>query len=43
MDDGFQAIAEEVGITTIADWVDREAPDERSRKWADHVFLGQKK
>lgn len=42
MDDGFQAIAEEVGISTIADWVDREAPDERSRKWADHVFLGQK-
>lgn len=42
MDDGFQAIAEEVGIVTVADWVDRSAPDERSRKWADHVFLGQK-
>lgn len=42
MDDGFQAIAEEVGITTVADWVDRSAPDERSRKWADHIFLGRK-
>lgn len=43
MDDGFQAIAEEVGIYTIADWVDRSAPDERSRKWADHIFIGQKR
>lgn len=43
MDDGFQAIAEEVGIFSIADWVDRAAPDERSRKWADHIFVGQKR
>lgn len=42
MDDGFKAIAHEVGIKVIADWVDRSAPDERSRKWADHVFIGQK-
>lgn len=42
MDDGFKAIANEVGIRVVADWVDRSAPDERSRKWADHVFIGQK-
>lgn len=42
MDDGFKAIAYDVGIKVIDDWVDRSAPDERSRKWADHVFIGQK-
>lgn len=42
MDDGFKAIAEEVGIAVIADWVDRSAPDDRSRKWQDHVFVGYK-
>ncbi len=42
MDDGFKAIAEEVNLTVIADWVDRKAEDERSRQWADHVFIGQK-
>lgn len=42
MDDGFKAIAEEVGITIVADWIDKSAPDERSRKWQDHVFIGYK-
>ena len=42
MDDAFRFIADEVGLVTIADWIDRDAPDERSRKWADHVFVGEK-
>jgi SAM-dependent methyltransferase len=42
MDDAFAAIAEETGLKTILDYVDLKAPDERSRKWADHVFLGRK-
>lgn len=42
MDDGFKAIADDVGLTVIADWIDKTAPDERSRQWADHVFIGQK-
>jgi hypothetical protein len=42
MDDGFKAIANDVGLEVVADWVDRSAPDERSRKWADHVFIGKK-
>jgi len=40
--DSFQAIAEEVGLATVRDWIDYTAPDERSRKWADHVFIGKK-
>lgn len=42
MDDAFKSIAEETGLTVIADWIDLDAPDERSRKWADHVFVGKK-
>lgn len=42
MDDGFKAIAKDVGLKVVADWVDRDAPDERSRRWNDHVFIGQK-
>lgn len=42
MDDSFKAIAADVGLQVVADWIDRSAPDERSRKWADHVFIGQK-
>lgn len=42
MDDAFQAIAEEAGLETITDYVDRSQPDERSRRWADHVFVGRK-
>jgi hypothetical protein len=42
MDDAFQAIAEEAGLETVTDYVDRSQPDERSRRWADHVFVGRK-
>jgi SAM-dependent methyltransferase len=42
MDDAFKAIAAEVGLKVVADWVDLNAPDERSRRWSDHVFVGQK-
>ena len=42
MDDAFRAIAEETELTVVADWIDNRAPDERSRKWADHVFVGQR-
>lgn len=42
MDDGFKAIAEEANLRVVADWIDHSAPDERSRKWADHIFIGQK-
>ena len=42
MDDGFKAIAKEAGLETVADWIDHKAPDERSRKWRDHIFIGRK-
>lgn len=42
MDDSFKAIAEEVKLEVVADWVDREAPDERSQRWQDHVFIGKR-
>ena len=42
MDDAFMAIAEESNIKVIGDWIDFTAPDRRSRKWADHFFVGQK-
>lgn len=43
MDDSFKAIAEETGLKVVANWIDRSAPDQRSAKWADHVFIGKKK
>lgn len=43
MDDAFKAITEDLPLEVIADWIDRDAPDERSRKWADHVFVGRVK
>lgn len=43
MDDGFRFIAEDVGgIEIVADWIDYDAPDERSRKWQDHLFVGKR-
>ncbi len=43
MDDGFRFIMEDIGgIKTIADWIHKDAPDERSRKWQDHLFVGEK-
>lgn len=42
-DDAFQFIIQDVGgIKSIADWIQRDAPDERSRKWQDHMFVGEK-
>ena len=40
--DAFKAIADEVELQIVADWIDFEAPDDRSRKWKDHVFVGRK-
>lgn len=42
LEDAFYSIAEEVGLEVVADWIDRSAPDERSRQWSDHVFVGRK-
>lgn len=42
MDDGFKAIAEDVGLEIIDDWVDRTETDKNSRRWCDHVFIGRK-
>ena len=42
MDDAFHAIAYECGLKTVADWIDKSAPDERSAQWSDHVFIGKK-
>ena len=42
MDDSFKAIADEVGLKVVDDWVDLNAPDERSRRWKDHTFIGRK-
>lgn len=43
MDDAFRFISEDVGgIKIIADWIDKNAPDERSHKWQDHLFVGEK-
>lgn len=42
MDDAFIFIAEDVGLTVVADWIDNSASDARSSKWRDHVFVGQK-
>lgn len=42
MDDAFKSIAQEIELTVIADWIDYHAPDDRSRKWSDHVFIGKK-
>ncbi len=42
MDDAFKAIAEEVGVKVIADWVDRSKHNDRSDLIHDHVFVGRK-
>ena len=43
MDDAFRFIAEDIGgIKISADWIHKDAPDERSRKWQDHLFVGEK-
>jgi len=41
--DSFKAIAEEVGLKVIADWIDPGTEWEpRSARWSDHTFVGQK-
>lgn len=42
LDDAFTGISKELNLKTIADWIDRQAPDDRSRKWADHIYIGEK-
>ena len=43
MDDAFRFITEDIGgIKIVADWIHKDAPDERSRKWQDHIFVGEK-
>lgn len=42
MDDSFKAIAEETGLTVVADWIDTGPWEERSARWKDHVFIGMK-
>jgi len=44
MDDGFRAIADEVGLHVLADWVDTTPyiPGSPNADWRDHVFIGQK-
>jgi SAM-dependent methyltransferase len=42
MDDAWKAIATDVDLELIACWITRDAPDERSRKWQDNVFVGRK-
>lgn len=42
MDDGFKAIADEVKLKVIADWIDHDATQKDSIPWKDHVFIGQK-
>jgi len=43
IDDAFRFIAEDIGgIKIIADWIHKDAPDQRSRKWQDHLFVGEK-
>jgi SAM-dependent methyltransferase len=42
MDDSFKAIAEEVGLKIIANWIDTTTTDKKSIPWKDHIFVGQK-
>ena len=41
--DSFKAIAQECELKVIADWIDDGRKwEERSARWKDHVFVGQK-
>jgi len=42
MDDSFKAIAEDVGLKVVVDYIDKTALDQRSARWQDHVFIGKK-
>ena len=45
MDDAFKSIAapDEVDLEVVANWVDLNAPDERSQRWKDNTFIGRKR
>lgn len=43
MDDGFKAIAEDVGLEILYDWIDKTSQDKKSIPWSDHVFIGKKR
>ena len=42
MDNAFEAITEDCQMQIVANWITENAPDERSRKWRDNVFVGTK-
>lgn len=42
MKDSWRAIAEDVGLELVDQWITNNAPDQRSRKWKDNVFVGRK-
>ena len=42
MDDAFEAIAEDCQLQIVDNWITENAPDQRSRKWRDNVFVGTK-
>lgn len=42
MDDSWRAIANDVGLKLVEQWITKNAPDQRSRKWQDNVFVGRK-
>lgn len=42
MKDSWKAISNDVGLTLVSQWITKDAPDERSRKWQDNVFVGTK-
>lgn len=41
-DDAFEAISAEVSLEIIVDQINRDAPDQRSRQWEDHIFIGRR-
>lgn len=42
MKDAWKAIADEVGLELIDQWITKKAPDKRSQKWSDNVFVGKR-
>jgi len=42
MDDAWSAIANDIGLIVVDQWISKDATDKRSRKWQDNVFIGKK-
>ena len=42
MDDAFVGIAEDCNLEIVHNWVDRTSYKDRSKQWADNVFIGKK-